>query len=333
MIELDPKSAGYWDNLGILLAQTPERTADAEAAFRKAIELDPKSGGHWNHLGILLADIPERTADAEMAYRKAIELNPKGAMYWGSLGTFLACRAGRPKDAEVALRQAVQLEADNFRNVSNLGLLLHCELAEPNEGVSYLRQAHELEPANVISAAILAAALRGYETGRDQPQISIDVPRGADFWNELLDLCQNYAPFGKILLGICDLVQERDPSNRFVKLYRAVALGQLRDFPRASVALEDALTGDPIDLLSIGQRALETFFAAAVKSERVRDCREAIDKKDWKDAWRPIYEALRAVEEGSAQYLKRIAVEIRSPALVILRRIAPRLPDLPERTA
>jgi hypothetical protein len=98
------------------------------------------------------------------------------------------------------------------------------------------------------------------------------------------------------------------------------------------VALEDALTGDPIDLLSIGQRALETFFAAAVKSERVRDCLEAIDKKDWKDAWRPIYEALRAVEEGSAQYLKRIAVEIRSPALVILRRIAPRLPDLPERT-
>ena len=98
------------------------------------------------------------------------------------------------------------------------------------------------------------------------------------------------------------------------------------------MALEDALTGDPIDLLSMGQRALETFFAAAVKSERVRDCLEVIDKKKWKDAWRPIYEALRAVEEGSAQYLKRIAVEIRVPALVILRRIAPRLPDLPERT-
>jgi hypothetical protein len=98
------------------------------------------------------------------------------------------------------------------------------------------------------------------------------------------------------------------------------------------VALEDALTGDPIDLLQMGQRALETFFAAAVKAERVRDCIEVINKKEWKDAWRPIYEALRAVEEGSAQYLKRVAVEIRTPALTILRRIAPRLRDLPERT-
>jgi hypothetical protein len=174
--------------------------------------------------------------------------------------------------------------------------------------------------------------LRDSGTADEQLPISTDAVRGSEFWSELLGQCENYPPFGKILLGICDLVQERDPANRFVPLHRAVALAQLRDFPRASVALEDALTGDPIDLLSIGQRALETFFAAAVKSERVRDCLEAIDKKDWKDAWRPIYEALRAVEEGSAQYLKRIAVEIRSPALVILRRIAPRLPDLPERT-
>ena len=100
------------------------------------------------------------------------------------------------------------------------------------------------------------------------------------------------------------------------------------------MALEDALTGDPIGLLSIGQRALETFFAAAAKAERVRDCLELLDKKDWKDAWRPIYEALRAVEEGSAQYLKRVAVEIRTPAETILRRIAPRLaPPHPNRSA
>jgi hypothetical protein len=110
----------------------------------------------------------------------------------------------------------------------------------------------------------------------------------------------------------------------------------LGDFPRASVAFEDALTGDPIDLLAIGQRALETILAAAVRNGRVRDSRDAIDRRDWKDAWRPIYEALRAVEANSAEYLKRVAVEIRGPALDILRRIAPKLPklaNLPERTA
>ena len=75
------------------------------------------------------------------------------------------------------------------------------------------------------------------------------------------------------------------------------------------------------------------FFAAAVRSGRVRDCIELLDKKDWKDAWRPIYEALRAVEGGSGEYLKRIAVEIREPALQILRRIAPSLSGLPAQSS
>src|SRR5262249_47491717 len=153
----------------------------------------------------------------------------------------------------------------------------------------------------------------------------IAASRQSSFWDELLELCDNYPPFGKILVGICDLVQERDNSNERARLCQAVALAQLGDFPRASVALEDALVGDPIELLSAGRRALEMFFAAAVRSGRVRDCIELLDKKEWKDAWRPIYEALKAVEAGSAEYLKRVAVEIRDPALVILRRIAPDL--------
>jgi hypothetical protein len=99
------------------------------------------------------------------------------------------------------------------------------------------------------------------------------------------------------------------------------------------VALDDALVGDPIDLFSAGRKALEVFFAAAVRCGRVRDCIELLDKKGWKDAWRPIYEALKAVEAGSGEYLKRVAVEIREPAARILRRIAPQLPGLPARTS
>jgi tetratricopeptide (TPR) repeat protein len=330
-IELDPKSDDSWNSLGILLAAVPDRAAEAETAYRKAIELDPKCAGYWSNLGNLLAEIPERTAEAEEAYRTAIELDPKDVNSWGNLGLFLACQAGRPKEAEVAFRNSVQLGPDDLLCVRNLGVLLYSELAAPEEAVVYLSRAHQLKPEDPISGVILAATIQDSETARDQLPIFIDAANGADFWDQLLTLCRNYAPFGKILLGICDLVQERDPSNRFVPLYRAVAHAQLGDFPRASVALEDALTGDPIDLLQIGQRALETFFAGAVKSERVHDCLEAIRKKDWKDAWRPIYEALRAVEEGTAQYLKRVAVEIRTPALTILRRIAPGLPDLPER--
>jgi tetratricopeptide (TPR) repeat protein len=331
-IELDPEFADCWDNLGDLLAETPERTADAEAAYRKAIDLNPESAGFWNDLAWLLGRMPNRREEAEAAFHKAIDLDPEDAMVWGLFGVFLAGQAGRPKDAEVALLTSLQFEPDNSLSNRNLGVLLYCELAEPKKALVYLHRAQQLDPEDPVSAAILAVSVRDPRTAHKQLQIFVDAAREVEFWNELLDLCRNYPPFGRILLGICDLVQERDPSNRFVPLYRAVAHAQLGDFPRASVALEDALTGDPIDLLQIGQRALETFFAAAVKSERVRDCLEAIDKKDWKDAWRPFYEALRAVEEGSAQYLKRIAVEIRYPAETILRRIAPRTPDLPERT-
>jgi tetratricopeptide (TPR) repeat protein len=331
-IELDSTHPVPWDNLGSLLAEIPERRAEAETAYRKAIELDPRRVEPWHNLGYLLAEIPETRAEAETIYRKVIDLDPKNALSWGKFGVFLACQAGRPKDAEVAFRTSVQLGLDDSFNTRNFGVLLYCELGEPKEAEIYLTRSHKLDPENPVSTAILAASL-GDSEGRKQFLTFMDAVREADFWNELLDLCQNYPPFGKILLGICDLVQERDNSNGFVRLYRAVALAQIQDFPRASVALEDALTGDPINLFSIGQKALETFLAAAVKCGRVRDCLELIDKKEWKDAWRPIYEALRAVEAGSAEYLKRIAVEIRDPALLILRRIAPQLPELPEKRA
>ena len=332
-INIDPTVAGIWNNLGSVLAGIPQRTAEAEAAFRKAIELDPTIAGVWTNLGNVLAETPERALEAEVAYRKAIELDSKNANSWGGLGVFLACRPGRPEDAEVALRNSVECDPEDHDNLRNLGVLLYCELAGPEEAAVYLGRAHQLEPGNPVSAAILATCLRGLEPAREQPRLPVDAARQAGFWNELLNLCANYAPFGKILLGICQCIQERDDSNRFAMLYRAVALAQLGDFPRALVALDDALTGDPIDLLSIGRQALETFLAAAVRAGRVRDCLELIDKKDWKDAWRPIYEALRAVEAGSAEYLKRIAVEIRTPALVIFRRIAPLLPDLPTRSS
>ena len=38
---------------------------------------------------------------------------------------------------------------------------------------------------------------------------------------------------------------------------------------------------------------------------------------------------IKAVEAGSAGYLKRVAVEIRQPASIILQRIAPQLPGVP----
>lgn len=330
-VEIDPKNAGFWNALGVILSVTPEKSDEAEAAFRRVIDLDPDFADIWENLFKVLGRTPERRDEAEMALRKALEQDPCSGELWHSFGVFLACQAEKPTEAEHALRNALELEPKKSHTLRNLGVLLYCELHDEEQGVEYLRRAHQLEPTDPVSAAILAACVRGSESEATQLVALEDASGQASFWDELLGLCCNYPPFGKILLGICDLTLERDSANAFARLHRAVALAQLGDFPRASVALDDALIGDPIDHLSAGRRALEVFFAAAVRNGRVRDCLDLLDKKEWKDAWRPIYEALRAVEERSGEYLKRVAVEIREPAQVILRRIAPELPGLPPR--
>jgi tetratricopeptide (TPR) repeat protein len=331
-IELEPKSAVSWYNLGNLLMRTPERANEAEAALRKAIELEPNSAGSWYNLGNLLIRTPERADEAESALGKAVEIDPTYGL-WGSPGFILAYGAGKPKETEIALRCLVELEPDNSQCLLlNLGVLLYGEKHDEKEAVQHIRRAHQLKSEDPVSAAILAACVRGSKEEDSLLPIFMDASREANFWDDLLNLCRNYPAFGKILVGICDIIQERDSSNGLARLHRAVALAQLGDFPRASVALEDALVGDPIDHLSTGRKALEVFFATTVRSGRVRDCIELLDKKEWKDAWRPFYEALKAVEEGSGEYLKRVAVEIREPAQQILRRIAPDLPGLPART-
>jgi Flp pilus assembly protein TadD len=325
-IELDPMSPSFWASLGILLERVAERKNEAEAAFCKAAELDPKDAWAWAALGNLLAEMPGRLIDANLALSKAVEVDSFNGSLWNTFGVFLACRAGKSRDAEAALRRSVELDPDCSVRLRNLGVLLYCELQGEEAAVKYIRRAYQLDPKDHVSAAILAACVRGSEELEELLPSFTDESRKSSFWDELLELCQMYAPFGKILLEICDIVQEQDNPSGLVLIHRAAALAQLGDFPRASVALEDALVGDPIDLLSTGRKALETFFAAAVRGRRVQDCLELIDKKEWKDAWRPIYEALKAVEAGSVAYLKRVAVEIRDPALVILRRIAPELP-------
>jgi hypothetical protein len=45
------------------------------------------------------------------------------------------------------------------------------------------------------------------------------------------------------------------------------------------------------------------------------------------ERWRPLYEALRAVQAGSAQYLRRVAPEVRSIAEAILVELAPELAE------
>jgi hypothetical protein len=126
-------------------------------------------------------------------------------------------------------------------------------------------------------------------------------------------------------------LQAVDPLNQLAYLNQAAALAEIDDFSAAAVALKRALlNSDPIHTLSVGRGALEVFFAASVRNNRAADCVDFLDKWGFKDAWRPIYDALKAVMAGSGEYLKSVAVEIREPAAIFLRRIAPMLSQIPD---
>lgn len=64
-------------------------------------------------------------------------------------------------------------------------------------------------------------------------------------------------------------------------------------------------------------------FKAIVQSGYLEDVIEILQHTAANQRWRPLYEALRAVQQGSALYLRRVAPEIQPISEAILQQIAP----------
>jgi len=58
----------------------------------------------------------------------------------------------------------------------------------------------------------------------------------------------------------------------------------------------------------------EEFFHSVVKSGQVDAAVAVFESTGGIHRWRPLYEALRAVQAGSPDYLRNIAPEVRVPA-------------------
>jgi hypothetical protein len=66
-------------------------------------------------------------------------------------------------------------------------------------------------------------------------------------------------------------------------------------------------------------------FNAIVLAGHVPEAISLLERTGADQRWRPLYEALRAVRAGTADYLGRVAPEIRTVARKILTKIAPEL--------
>ncbi|OBQ27991.1 MAG: hypothetical protein AN483_17930 [Aphanizomenon flos-aquae MDT14a] len=120
-MELDPKDAGAYNNLGNVLSDQ-KKLDGAVAAFQKAIELDPKLAAAYNNLGNALRD-QKKLDGAVAAYQKAIELDPKDAGAYNNLGNVL--RDQKKLDGAVAAYQkAIELDPKDAGAYNNLGNVL-----------------------------------------------------------------------------------------------------------------------------------------------------------------------------------------------------------------
>jgi len=72
-------------------------------------------------------------------------------------------------------------------------------------------------------------------------------------------------------------------------------------------------------------RRIPSLFAAIVATDHAKEALAVLEQAGAHESWRPLYEALRAVAEGSEKYLRQVAPEVRVVAEEILREIAPHL--------
>jgi tetratricopeptide (TPR) repeat protein len=81
-----PDNAGYYNNLGNVLARA-EKLDDAKAAYSKSAELDPPNAAlAWRNFGISLYQVG-RMQEAIEPLQKATQMDPKNAQGWYLLGT------------------------------------------------------------------------------------------------------------------------------------------------------------------------------------------------------------------------------------------------------
>jgi superkiller protein 3 len=95
----------------IIGANLADRYAEAGRLARRAIELDPKNAFAYDQLGVALELGGSISQETQNAYRKAIELEPTFALAYAHLGRLLR-KNGKANESAAAYRSAIQYSND-----------------------------------------------------------------------------------------------------------------------------------------------------------------------------------------------------------------------------
>jgi tetratricopeptide (TPR) repeat protein len=104
-----------------------------------------------------------------------------------------------------------------------------------------------------------------------------------------------------------------DPSNTSSKLILAILRLDARDWAGAAEHVSTVLKGAGEEADELLRDALE-FFSFAVTKGYVNEAIVLLEEAELDDTWRPLAEALKAVQAGTKDYFCNIAPEVRGAA-------------------
>ena len=318
-IELDPLYADPWSGLGNLFQNHFKRYDDAEAAYRRAIELDPLYADPWNGLGNLFQDHFKRYDDAEAAYRRAIKLDPESAVPLYNLGRLLLYHLSRCEEAEAAYRRAIELEPGEGDHWNGLGCALQEQPNRTDEAEAVFRRAIELDAESVYPWSNLGRLYSGQSKALEAAEallhaVQLDRSR---IWDQDL-LVKSIRTLGpsptafRLALNVSEVL----PESATAQLLPAEVLMSQKNWISATERIRPIAANPESDPDAWNELAL-----AAVRNGFTAELRQLLEETGAHERWRPLYEALRAVEAGTEDYLRRVSPEVRFVARQIYRRL------------
>lgn len=306
------------------------RSADALAAYRKAIAARPAFASAHSNLGLVLCETGDQDA-ATASARKAAELDPGDPGIWTNLGN--VHRAGGDlAAAETALRRAVALnprDADGLANLANVQL----DLRRLPDAIRSYRRALELAPtlARANHGLGVALALTGdaiAATASFRAALTL-APGNAAIWNDLGRALRATGKFDDAAQAFRKAL-ELDPA--FADAYRNLAscnllapeekelvqARSLMDRPGAS-AEDRSIAGFALGkLLDDADRFDEAFAAYAEANALYRDLRAAAgDRFDGHALRRRVDELIASFPAGFFEATARWGVPDELPVFIL----------------
>jgi putative PEP-CTERM system TPR-repeat lipoprotein len=166
-IELDPKQAGVYSNLGALQLIKGKRE-EAEAAFRKAVETDPNNVTAQLALGNFLW-ASGRVQEAETSFKRATAIDPKNVLANRALAAFYM-GSNRVAEAEAPLKAV----SENGGASAKLALADYYLGTNRQKDAAPLLQTLANDPQYFSQAKSRIAALQFLENKRPEAHATID---------------------------------------------------------------------------------------------------------------------------------------------------------------